>query len=277
MIISRKSNATSRQLGSVCCPMVLTPIGAASRAINPTVRRQFSSSKTSAHPQESLVRSAVTAIVGLSLTLCIWYNVYQSPIPTALDVVHPALTMVAKSVPLSATVVSERPTRVRLLGDGLQIRETGTTLAVAFSGPNARWLKAGQTVFLRSADFGGPVSGILQRVAGSKNFAITQIQLIDHSNMRINSGTDCGANVLITGYTAQLTIPESAVTTVDGNPTVFVVHKGKLESRTLVIGLSDQNVVPVYAGVHPSDTVVVNPAGASVGDSVIPHVVVAPA
>ncbi len=71
----------------------------------------------------------------------------------------------------------------------------------------------------------------------------------------LRSGMSCKADIIVEQYQDVVYIPVHAVIRVGGKPTVYVVKDGKLEERTVEIGLDNNRMVKITSGLNEGEVV----------------------
>lgn len=84
-----------------------------------------------------------------------------------------------------------------------------------------------------------------------------KIQPLD-SNGQLRSGMYANAQLLVDEKQDTLLIPRDALTTVNDEPTVFVVNGDQVEQRAITTGLANNGQIEVLSGLESGDTIVVS-------------------
>jgi hypothetical protein len=71
----------------------------------------------------------------------------------------------------------------------------------------------------------------------------------------LRSGMSCKADIIVEQYQDVVYIPVHAVIRVGGKPTVYVVKDGKLEERTVEIGMDNNRMVKITSGLNEGEVV----------------------
>jgi len=75
----------------------------------------------------------------------------------------------------------------------------------------------------------------------------------------LRTGMSCKAEILIDHYPDALFVPVQAVTKINGDPTVYVVHSMGAEPRQVKIGLANSSMVHILDGLVDGEKVLLNP------------------
>jgi hypothetical protein len=86
----------------------------------------------------------------------------------------------------------------------------------------------------------------------------TEINL-EGDDPSLRSGMSCKADIIVEQYQDVVYIPVFAVLRVGGKHTVFVVKDGKLEERTVVIGMDNNRMVKISSGLNEGEVVSLTP------------------
>jgi multidrug efflux pump subunit AcrA (membrane-fusion protein) len=80
------------------------------------------------------------------------------------------------------------------------------------------------------------------------------------NNRGLKAGMFAEGHVFLGKYEA-VTVPAQAVVSKDEKNTVFVLHKDKVESRQVVLGNRDGNLIEIKSGLNLNEPVVINGGG----------------
>lgn len=86
----------------------------------------------------------------------------------------------------------------------------------------------------------------------------TQIHL-DTSHLELRSGMNCRAEIMVEQHPEALYVPVQSVVRVGGEPTVFVRGRGGFKPRPIKMGLDNNSMVHVLAGLEPGEEVWLTP------------------
>jgi HlyD family secretion protein len=86
----------------------------------------------------------------------------------------------------------------------------------------------------------------------------TQIHL-DNTNSELRTGMNCQAEIIVEHYADALYVPVQAVTRVGGEPTAHVREHAGFAPRPIKIGLDNNSMVHVLAGLEPGQEVMLTP------------------
>jgi hypothetical protein len=75
----------------------------------------------------------------------------------------------------------------------------------------------------------------------------------------LRSGMSCKADIIVEQYQDVVYIPVQCVLRVDGQPTVYVVKDGKVEKRSVEIGLDDDIMIMIRSGLSEGEVVQLAP------------------
>jgi len=122
----------------------------------------------------------------------------------------------------------------------------------------------GDTVDVASATAGDkPVHGVVAYVGDVIDLATRTAPVrivVEHPESRLRPGQSVSATIHTSApVTGAVTIPLSAVSSVDGRPTVFVAHDDlSVEPRAVVLGAQDGDRVEVSRGIERTDRIAVS-------------------
>ncbi|HYQ00113.1 MAG TPA: efflux RND transporter periplasmic adaptor subunit [Polyangiaceae bacterium] len=122
----------------------------------------------------------------------------------------------------------------------------------------------GDTVDVASATAGDkPVHGVVAYVGDVIDLATRTAPVrivVEHPESRLRPGQSVSATIHTSApVSGAITIPLSAVSSVDGKPTVFVAHDDlSVEPRAVVLGAQDGDRVEVSRGIERSDRIAVS-------------------
>jgi HlyD family secretion protein len=86
----------------------------------------------------------------------------------------------------------------------------------------------------------------------------TQIHL-DGSHPELRTGMSCRAEIIVAQHAEALYVPVQAVLRIGGEPTVYVRERGGFEPQPIRIGLDNNSMVHVLAGLEPGQEVLLTP------------------
>jgi len=86
----------------------------------------------------------------------------------------------------------------------------------------------------------------------------TEIQL-DRNSEALRTGMSCKAEIIIEQYKEATYIPVQAVLRIGGQPTVYLFNGQSLEPRKVEIGLDNDRMVRIIAGLQPGEVVSLTP------------------
>jgi HlyD family secretion protein len=126
-----------------------------------------------------------------------------------------------------------------------------------------RFVKPGQQIAIESTVNGvgrieGHVREISPLVDQVSRLATVRIDL--PNNRGLKAGMFAEGHVFLGKYEA-VTVPAQAVVSKDEKNTVFVLHKDKVESRQVVLGNRDGNLIEIKSGLNLNEPVVINGGG----------------
>jgi len=126
-----------------------------------------------------------------------------------------------------------------------------------------RGLKHGQKVFISSALTGpGGITGSLREISpqidADTRLATVRIDVPNTAMVKPGMYAEGRINV---GKSAVLALPSQAVISDDDKSIVFVLHKNNVESRTVIVGNRNDNLVEIKSGLQLGEPVVITGAG----------------
>ena len=113
---------------------------------------------------------------------------------------------------------------------------------------------------LSGASVAGEVSQVAAEVDPNTRSARVRI-VVENGNRKLKPGMFARATLYAAGAEAVLTIPDEAVQTTEGKPSVFVPVKGEANTfarREVTVGKSAGGYVPVIAGLEEGESLVVS-------------------
>jgi cobalt-zinc-cadmium efflux system membrane fusion protein len=122
----------------------------------------------------------------------------------------------------------------------------------------------GDTVDVAATTAGDqPVHGVVAYVGDVIDLATRTAPVrivVEHPESRLRPGQSVSATIHTSApVSGAISIPLSAVTSVDGKPTVFVAHDAlSVEPRAIVLGAEDGDRVEVARGIERSDRIAIN-------------------
>jgi cobalt-zinc-cadmium efflux system membrane fusion protein len=125
-------------------------------------------------------------------------------------------------------------------------------------------IRNGDTVDVASTTAGDqPVHGVVAYVGDVIDLATRTAPVrivVEHPQSRLRPGQSVSATIHTSAPVSQaVTIPLSAVSSVDGKPTVFVAHdEFSVEPRAIVLGAQDGDRVEVVRGIERTDRIAVS-------------------
>ncbi|HET7540284.1 MAG TPA: efflux RND transporter periplasmic adaptor subunit [Polyangiaceae bacterium] len=125
-------------------------------------------------------------------------------------------------------------------------------------------IRNGDTVDVSATTAGGePVHGVVAYVGDVIDLATRTAPVrivVEHPQSRLRPGQSVSATIHTAAPISRaISIPLSAVTSVDGKPTVFVAHDElSVEPRAIVLGAQDGDRVEVTRGIERGDRIAVN-------------------
>ena len=75
----------------------------------------------------------------------------------------------------------------------------------------------------------------------------------------LRTGMSCRAEILLEHHEDVLSVPVHSVVRVDGQPTVYVLSEGRLEPRAVEVGLDNNRMIHVLAGLQEGELVALEP------------------
>ena len=145
----------------------------------------------------------------------------------------------------------------------LMARDNRLELKAQVPEADLKAVKPGQAVTIDSALTGkGQIVGRVREIS----------PLVDSENrlatVRIDVPSDCGLKSgmyaeghIDLGKDMALTVPSQAINSRDEKNTVFVVHGDTIESRQVVLGNRDSNIVQIVSGLKESESIVIDGGG----------------
>ena len=152
------------------------------------------------------------------------------------------------------------------------VRTARPEIRVALDEDNLGRVTVGQDAVITGAAFPGEtVAGIVREIGAEVDASKGQVTVKIEPRTTpawLRPGQTLSVNIVTAKAAPRLVVPLQAVTTAGGFSTVLLVENGVVRKKTVTVEASGTDGVPVSAGLTATDSVVLDPAAASVGQRV---------
>lgn len=136
---------------------------------------------------------------------------------------------------------------------------------------DASGVAVGQPVIVRTDDVGGEARGRVARVSPviseANRVLVVEVE-VDNSAGRLKPGRFARAEISTGGGASAVLVPAESVVTFAGIRKVYAVRDGKAIERTIVTGRTSDGQIEVTEGLGAGDSIIADPTGLVVGQSV---------
>ena len=154
------------------------------------------------------------------------------------------------------------------------VRTAKPEIRVALDEDNLGRVAVGQDAVITSAAFpDASVTGVVREIGAEVDAAKGQVTVkIEPRTVPVwlRPGQTLSVNIVTQKAAPRLIVPLQTVTTAGGFSTVLLVTNGVVRKKTVTVEASGTDGIPVSAGLTETDSVVLDPGTASVGQKVTP-------